>query len=69
MAQGLLTGGREQLRDSLWFGYSHQSNWQLFNGGLSRSWNRTVLMAGFEKGSHYTLQAKLWKRMKEVIGI
>lgn len=112
IAQGMLTGGREQLRDSLWFGYSQQSYWQLFNGGLSRpfrstdhepevtyiyptraqlplgwqlrytgisavhqsngqsqplsrSWNRTVLMAGFEKGSDYTLQAKFWKRMKE----
>ncbi|MDP2000789.1 MAG: phospholipase A [Rhodoferax sp.] len=112
IAQGMLTGGREQLRDSLWFGYSQQSYWQLFNGGLSRpfrstdhepevtyiyptraqlplgwqlrytgisavhqsngqsqplsrSWNRTVLMAGFEKGNDYTLQAKLWKRMKE----
>lgn len=112
MAQGLLTGGREQLRDSLWFGYSQQSYWQLFNGGLSRpfrstdhepevtyiypsrlqlplgwqlrytgisavhqsngqsqplsrSWNRTVLMAGFEKGNDYTLQAKFWRRMKE----
>ena len=112
IAQGILTGGREQLRDSLWFGYSQQSYWQLFNGGLSRpfrstdhepevtyiyptraqlplgwqlrytgisavhqsngqsqplsrSWNRTVLMAGFEKGNDYTLQAKFWKRMKE----
>ena len=112
IAQGILTGGREQLRDSLWFGYSQQSYWQLFNGGLSRpfrstdhepevtyiyptraqlpmgwqlrytgisavhqsngqsqplsrSWNRTVLMAGFEKGTDYTLQAKFWKRMKE----
>jgi phospholipase A1 len=112
IAQDILTGGREQLRDSLWFGYSQQSYWQLFNGGLSRpfrstdhepevtyiyptraqlplgwqlrytgisavhqsngqsqplsrSWNRTVLMAGFEKGNDYTLQAKFWKRMKE----
>ena len=112
IAQDILTGGREQLRDSLWFGYSQQSYWQLFNGGLSRpfrstdhepevtyiyptwaqlpmgwqlrytgisavhqsngqsqplsrSWNRTVLMAGFEKGTDYTLQAKFWKRMKE----
>lgn len=112
IAQGILTGGREQLRDSLWFGYSQQSYWQLFNGGLSRpfrstdhepevtyiyptraqlplgwqlrytgisavhqsngqtqplsrSWNRTVLMAGFEKGNDYTLQAKFWKRMNE----
>ena len=112
IAQGILTGGREQLRDSLWFGYSQQSYWQLFNGGLSRpfrstdhepevtyiyptraqlplgwqlrytgisaihqsngqslplsrSWNRTVLMAGFEKGNDYTLQARFWKRMNE----
>ena len=112
IAQDILTGGREQLRDSLWFGYSQQSYWQLFNGGLSRpfrstdhepevtyiyptraqlplgwqlrytgisavhqsngqsqplsrSWNRTVLMAGFEKGTDYTLQAKFWKRLKE----
>lgn len=114
IAQGILTGGREQLqlRDSLWFGYSQQSYWQLFNGGLSRpfrstdhepevtyiypsrlqlplgwqlrytgisavhqsngqseplsrSWNRTVLLAGFEKGNDFTLQAKFWKRMNE----
>ncbi len=99
IAQGLLTQGHPNpnARDSLWFGYTQLSYWQLFNsdlsrpfrttdpepeitsiyptdaalpGGwrlrysglslvhqsngqsppLSRSWNRTALMAGMEKG-------------------
>ena len=112
MAQGLLTHRQTLQRDSLWFGYSQQSYWQLFNGDLSRpfrttdhepeityiyptdmplpggwrlrysgvslvhqsngqslplsrSWNRTVLMAGMEKGSEFRVIGKVWKRIEE----
>lgn len=109
IAQGLLTQGQELKRDSLWFGYSQQSNWQIFSGDLSRpfrttdhepeliyiyptdvalplgwrlrysglslnhqsngqplplsrSWNRTILMAGMEKGNTFHVSGKLWYR-------
>ncbi len=112
VAEGLLTQGQELLRDSIWFSYSQQSNWQLFSGylsrpfrttdhepevtyiyptdaqlpggwrlrysgislihqsngqplPLSRSWNRTALMIGMEKGNEYSIQARIWKRLKE----
>jgi phospholipase A1 len=112
IAQGLLTQGQELKRDSLWFGYSQQSNWQIFSGDLSRpfrttdhepeliyiyptdldlpgnwrlryaglslnhqsngqplplsrSWNRTILMAGLENGSQFQVTGKLWYRLPE----
>ena len=36
VASGLLPMLPEGQRDSLWFGYSQQSYWQLFNGEISR---------------------------------
>lgn len=112
IAQGLLTRNDPLKRDSLWFGYSQQSNWQIFSGDLSRpfrttdhepelvyiyptdlklplgwrlrysgislnhqsngqplpfsrSWNRTVLMAGMEKDQRFNVSAKLWQRLPE----
>ena len=112
VAQGMLTGGDDPRKDSLWVGYTQQSYWQLFspdisrpfratdhepevvyvyptdlrlplgwrlrysgiglahqsNGQslpLSRSWNRTYLMAGMELDQRWTVQAKVWKRIKE----
>ena len=115
VAQGLLTQNQPLKRDSLWFGYSQQSNWQIFSGDLSRpfrttdhepeliyiyptdvalplgwrlrysgisashqsngqplplsrSWNRTVLMAGMENGSKFSVTGKLWYRTPENAG-
>jgi len=112
IAQGLLTRDDPLKRDSLWFGYSQQSNWQIFSGDLSRpfrttdhepeliyiypndlglpggwrlrytglainhqsngqplplsrSWNRTILMAGLEKGTQFQLLGKFWYRLPE----
>ena len=39
---------------------NHQSNGQTLP--LSRSWNRTILMAGMEKGERFTLTGRLWNR-------
>ncbi len=41
LAQGLLTQNDPARKDSLWFGYSQQSTWQVFNGGLSRPFRST----------------------------
>ncbi len=41
IAQGLLTDNTAKGRDSVWFGYSQQSYWQLFNADLSRPFRST----------------------------
>ncbi|MBS0390480.1 MAG: phospholipase A [Proteobacteria bacterium] len=41
LAQGLLTHHEPGLRDSLWFGYTQQSYWQLFSPGISRPFRNT----------------------------
>ncbi len=47
-------------------GLAHQSNGQSLP--LSRSWNRTYLMAGMELDDRWTVQARVWKRIKEGSG-
>ena len=41
LAQNLLTDNDSAKQDSLWFGYSQQSTWQLFNEEISRPFRST----------------------------
>jgi phospholipase A1 len=41
IARGLLTDDDTPGRDSLWFGYTQQSYWQIFNSALSRPFRST----------------------------
>ncbi|RMX08355.1 phospholipase [Corticibacter populi] len=112
LASNILTQAHDSKRDSLWFGYTFQSYWQIFNhelsrpfrntdhepelvyvyplewklpGGarlryaglglshqsngqsnpLSRSWNRSYIMAGLDVTPDLSFTARLWHRLSE----
>ncbi|GAA4417323.1 phospholipase A [Acidovorax lacteus] len=70
LAQGLLTQGNPTLKDSLWFGYTQQSYWQLFTPELSRPFRATDHEPEFMYVYPTTAQLPLgWKWRYSGIGL